>query len=178
MQLIRPVPMLLAIVCLVPSGGGLIAQTFPAKKSTAPASAPARTVELEHGTSTVPFELNSNKIYLDVKVNDTGPWPFVLDMGSSHSLLDLDLARQHKLSVTGIEKGVQGAGEVPSESGEVRVKTLALPGLSYRVGEMVAMPLTQIVGPAEGRAMRGTLGFDFLRQIVVEIDYARRKVTF
>jgi hypothetical protein len=99
-------------------------------------------------------------------------------MGSSHSLLDLDLARELKLTVTNIEKGVQGAGETPSESGQVAVKTLALPGVSYRVGEMVAIPLTRIVGPAEGRAIRGTLGFDLLEQVVVEIDYARRQVTF
>src|SRR5256885_10367552 len=57
-------------------------------------------------------------------------------------------------------------------------RSLALPGLSYRVGHMVGMPLTRVVGPAEGRAMRGTLGFDLFQQVVVEIDYARdRKST-
>src|SRR4051812_32818296 len=75
------------------------AQT-PATQTTAPTSVPASTVDLQRGGCTVPFELNSNKIYLNVKVNDTGPWPFVLDMGSNHSLLDLDLARELKLLVT------------------------------------------------------------------------------
>lgn len=172
MRSIRQATIPLAIAWILLMSRVLMAQT------SATAAAPARTVELERGGCTVPFELNSNKVYLNVKVNDTGPWPFVLDMGSNHSLLDLDLARQLKLSVTDIEKGVQGAGETPSESGQVAVKTLALPGLSYRVGEMVAIPLTRIVGPAEGRAMRGTLGFDLLEQVVVEIDYARRQVTF
>jgi hypothetical protein len=157
--------------------------TLHTSKSEAPsptsaAPAPARTVELPRGRFTVPFELNSNKIYLNVKVNDTGPWPCVLDMGSNHSLLDIDLARELKLPVTNIEEDTHGAGEVPSEAGQVQVKTLALPGLSYRVGEMVAMPLTRVVGPAEGRALRGTLGFDFLKQVVVEVDYVGRKVTF
>src|SRR3954471_4942067 len=171
----------LTFACVFLTGGPTIqkccAQT-PATQTGAPTTAAASTVELQRGGCTVPFELNSNKIHLNVKVNDSGPWPFVLDMGSNHSLLDLDLARELKLPVTGIEEGVHGAGEVPSQVGQVQVKTLALPRLAYRVGEMVAMPLTRVVGPAEGRAMRGTLGFDLLEQVVVEIDYVRRLVTF
>lgn len=167
MRLIRHAIIFLIITCVFPTGR-LVAQT----------PGPANVVELAPGGCTVPFELNSNKIYVKVKVNDTGPWPFVLDMGSSHSLLDLDLTRELKLEVTGIRKAVHGAGEVPSEVGEVEVKTLSLPGLSYRVGEMVAMPLTRVVGPAEGRALRGTLGFDLFQQVVVEVDYRRQQVTF
>src|SRR4051794_16662779 len=171
----------LTFACVFLTGGPTIqkccAQT-PATQTGAPTTAPASTVELQRGGCTVPFELNSNKIYLNVKVNDSGPWPFVLDMGSNHSLLDLDLARELKLSVTGIEEGVHGAGEVPSQAGQVQVKTLALPGLSYRVGEMVAVPLARVVGPAEGRTLCGTLGFDLLEQVVVEVDYVRRQVTF
>jgi hypothetical protein len=162
----------LAIACVFLTGW-LEAQTCGAQTTVT-----AKTVQLERGECTVPFELSSNKIYLKVKVNDSGPWPFVLDMGSNHSLLDLDLARELKLSVTDIQEDVHGAGETPSEAGQVQVKTLALPGLSYRVGEMVALPLTRVVGPAEGRAMRGTLGFDLLQQVVAEVDYARQQVTF
>jgi len=167
MRLIRLATILLVIICVFPTGR-LVAQ------------APAQTkpVELASGGCSVTFELNSNKIYLKVQVNDSGPWPFVLDMGSNHSLLDLDVARELKLAVTGIRKADHGAGEVPSEVGQVEVKTLSLPGLSYRVGEMVAMPLTRIVGPAEGRAMCGTLGFDLFQQVVVEVDYRRQQFTF
>src|SRR3954451_6049045 len=161
----------LTFACVFLTGGPTIqkccAQT-PATQTGAPTTAPASTVELQRGGGTVPFELNSNKIYLNVKVNDGGPWPFVLDMGSNHSLLDLDLARELKLPVTGIEEGVHGAGEVPRQVGQVGVKALASAGLACGVGEGVAMEPPLAVGPGEARAMRGTLGFDLLEQVVVE----------
>src|SRR4051812_35289988 len=91
MQPTRPTLLPLTLACIFLTAG------CAPQASKTPTSAPTRTVELARRGCTVPFELNSNKIYLNVKVNDAGPWPFVLDMGSNHSLLDLDLARELKL---------------------------------------------------------------------------------
>jgi hypothetical protein len=133
--------------------------------------------QLQGESCTAPFELNSNKIYVQVKVNGRGPWPFVMDTGAYHSIIDLELARELELDITGRE-GMRGAGEKQIEAGEVVVKELSLPGLTYRAGKIPTIPINRVVSPVEGRPLRGLLGAEVFNHFVVDIDYARRQVTF
>lgn len=56
------------------------------------------------------FELNSNHIYCPVRVNDTGPYWFMLDSGAIFNVLDTELAKS--LGVRSMHPAqASGAGE-------------------------------------------------------------------
>ena len=50
-------------------------------------------VALVSSAAGVAFELNSNKVYLPVRVNGKGPYPFVLDTGSISNVVDAERAK-------------------------------------------------------------------------------------
>ena len=76
-----------AAACIaVQSGVCLIG--WPAQPERAAAVAAANDGSL----LTLPFELASNKIYMQTTVNGKGPFPFVLDTGAPYTVLDWDLA--------------------------------------------------------------------------------------
>lgn len=57
---------------------------------------PAGRLEFENGRDTrgIPFQLNSDKIYLQTTVNGEGPFWLVLDTGSPGMILDSGSARR------------------------------------------------------------------------------------
>src|SRR5688572_22539501 len=97
---------------------------------------------------TLPFELASNKIYMQTTVNGKGPFPFVLDTGAPYTVLDWDLAEGLGISVfrTG---DVGGAGHGTVKLGTANGVRLGVGGLRYRPGRMEVIPLNQTLALAE-----------------------------
>jgi hypothetical protein len=119
----------------------------------------------------VPFELNSNKIYLEAHVGPEKRW-FILDSGAPVTFLDRDLAVALGLNPKGNSEDA-GLGESPVEIG-------AAPGIVLRLGELELpprdvqiMPLDEILRRFEGRTVGGLVGNDIISSYVVEIDYER-----
>ncbi|HKR14651.1 MAG TPA: aspartyl protease family protein [Pyrinomonadaceae bacterium] len=123
--------------------------------------------------ATVPFELNGRHIILKGKVNSQ-PIEFVLDTGDQYAIVDLDVAKQMNLSLYG-QVGVGGAGASVSMGALVKDATFtldALPGFSQPV--KMALPLGNVLSKRAGRAFQGIIGYEFIREFVVEIDYQAR----
>jgi hypothetical protein len=125
----------------------------------------------------IPFELNSDKMYLRVKINDGGPYWLVLDTGSPGMILDTRVAEE-----LGVETDepvrVGGAGENPFMLANAKAKFDAvLPGIRLldqpaRVGGIDA-----VVGPFEGRRIDGVLGgYNVFSEFIVEIDYTAQTI--
>jgi len=119
----------------------------------------------------VPFELNSNKIYLEVRVGSEKRW-FILDSGAPVTFLDRDLALSLGLNAKGNTEDA-GLGESPIEIG-------AAPGIVLQLGELELpprdvqiMPLDAVLRRFEGRTVGGLVGNDVISSYVVEIDYER-----
>ena len=62
------------------------------------------------GQTPIGFELNANKIYLPIRVNNRGPYWFILDTGSVSNVVDTDLANRLSIAA-GDSFEARGAGE-------------------------------------------------------------------
>src|SRR5262249_44279077 len=120
----------------------------------------------------IPFELNSNKLFLRVQVNQQPCW-FILDNGASFNVLDRDRAAALGISSHG-QSEERGAGDRTITSAIATGISLALPGLVLPRQEIHVISLGPTVARSEGRAVEGLLGYDFFKRFVVEIDYERR----
>jgi hypothetical protein len=126
-----------------------------------------------------PFEITSNKPFVQVSVNGSGPQWFILDSGcSGGSVIARECAERLKLGRGDEAKQHLGAGA------GVAVGVATTPDVTLRIGgDTLRAPLLRVftlahVAPFEGRSVDGLLGEDFLRRHVVEIDYAQRKIRF
>lgn len=120
---------------------------------------------------TIPFELASNKIYIETKVNGQGPYPFVLDTGAPFSVIDWDLAE--KLGIKVFRTGeIGGAGHGTVKLGSTVGVGLSMHGLRYRPSRMESIPLNSTLSLAEGRDVQGLIGADVLERFVSEYNFA------
>jgi PDZ domain len=107
----------------------------------------------------IPFEFVGNHIYLRARVNGSEPLWFLLDTGATASYLD-----QQRVAV--LAPGNQG-DSVRSAS------------ISFYGGRPINQKFSLRsfgFSAYDGHAIDGMLGYDFISQFVVEIDYAKRIV--
>lgn len=123
----------------------------------------------------IPFELGgSNHIFIQARVNGSGPFCFILDTGAATSMIDQRLARRLGLNVEGKIEG-RTSGDNSFDVGFVKNVSFVLPGV-----ELIHQAIGTVqLGPSEpllGRAIAGLLGYDFISRFVVEIDYATKRI--
>ncbi len=135
---------------------------------------PGGEVVFDNGRSAVgiPFELNSDKIYLHVKLNDSGPYWLVLDTGSPGMILDTGVAKELGIS-TGEKFPVGAAGENPFTLAPADSTFDAfVPGMMLLDQPAHVGAINAIVGPYEGRRIDGVLGgYNVFAKYIVEVDY-------
>jgi predicted aspartyl protease len=108
-------------------------------------------------------------ILIEAHVNDRGPFQFAIDSGTSATAISPELARD--LGLQGSPIGPATAGGAQSAMTAARTETLRVGraevrGLAVVIGEFLAM-LSQVVG----RRLDGIVGYNFLRNFKVAIDY-------
>lgn len=119
---------------------------------------------------TIPFELTGRHIILKGKVNGQ-PLSFVLDTGDQYAILDLDLAKQMNLNLSG-EVRAGGAGATISTGSMVNGASFTLDGLEgFSQPVKMALPLGKTLSPRSGRPFEGIIGEEFIKEFVVEVDY-------
>jgi len=125
----------------------------------------------------LPFEIASNKPFVQVSINGSSKQWFILDTGCAGTSV---IAREYAQRV-GLKGGAEatshlGAGEgVQVGVATVSDVTLDVGGAAMEAPELRIFPLAH-VAPFEGRRVDGLLGQDFLERNVVEIDYASRRI--
>jgi len=125
---------------------------------------------------TFPFELIANGIYLPMRVNGTGPFPFELDTGSFNSIVASELAAEMGIQTTGTTTG-SGAGSGSFIAGKVKELSFEFPEgvtASTRAGASVSMAG---LWPLIARRVYGDVGHDVIQYCVVEIDYEKKMLT-
>jgi predicted aspartyl protease len=138
-----------------------------------PLSPPPHTSAAEPGE--VQFELAGTggaALVVPVKVNGTGPYPFVLDTGATLTCVDQQLATELELREP---VGRIGFGAGVGGSGQMRLVSID----SLQVGEAktssligCALDLQSIKGA--GLDVRGLLGLNFLKEYRVTLDFTNR----
>jgi hypothetical protein len=144
----------------------LAASSSPALQTTKPfAAAPV----------SVPFDLVTRHIVLHVKVNNSRPLSFVLDTGDRVGIIDIDVAKELGLKLQG-QVRVGGAGSETLLGSTVQDATWTLPGLEgFSQPIRLAIPLGRLESRF-GHDFDGIIGAEFIKQFVLEIDYAARVI--
>jgi hypothetical protein len=121
----------------------------------------------------LPFEAFGGKPYIKGIANGK-PISIIVDTGASTSIVDLELAEQFGApSVHEIKVG--GVGSNTSKGLMLRDFEVRLVGSSLTHEVSIAVPL-DAVGAMAGRRLEMVLGYDFLKNYVVQFDYAQRRL--
>ena len=125
-------------------------------------------------STTVPFALLNNHIYLDVTLNGKGPFRILCDTGGAN-VVTPELARELGLRSEGALQG-QGAGEKSEDVGMTKVETLGL-GEATLLNQVFAVFDFTALGDVEGLPLRGLVGYEVFKRFVTRIDYEHRRLT-
>lgn len=124
---------------------------------------------------TIPFELRSNKITVDTKVNAEGPYPFVVDTGAPMTVLDWPLAQKLGLRVQSTGE-VGGAGEGRVKLGSTSGVRVSVGSLRFQPERLEVIPLNETLSAAEGRDVLGLIGGDILERFACEFDFPNSRL--
>jgi hypothetical protein len=126
----------------------LVLVTLPTRAQSVPAS-----FVFDNGrdATNIPFEMAANHIYVRVRLNNGSPLWFLLDSGAAENALLIDPKRVAR----------------PERSA-----TVALAGVTLNSQALEPRPLN--FASSDGHPLDGVLTYGFLRNFVVDIDYADR----
>jgi predicted aspartyl protease len=130
---------------------------------------------LEGEAAEVPFRTFHNLMLVDVAINGGEPRPFILDTGASGTVVDIAAVEVGPDADLGTVT-MRGAGG-EEEVALVKLDSLGLGGarlLGPTVARADLAPLRRMIGVD----LAGIVGYDFLRNFVVEVDYDNSSVTF
>jgi predicted aspartyl protease len=116
----------------------------------------------------IPLEIDNNLLLLRVSVNGSKPLRFIFDTGASHSGIDAKRATELGLKTEGQATGMATGG--PIEGTFIRGVSFKVPGaeVSNQVIFSMAFPTVP------GFEFDGVIGYDFINQFVIEIDYLNK----
>jgi PDZ domain/Aspartyl protease len=118
----------------------------------------------------IPLEIDNNIIFLKVRVNGSRPLKFVFDTGASVSGINSAL-----LAELGLKPGRQAQGT--ATGGNIQVGLINGVSLSVE-GAEVANQIIASLSLAETPCVEfdGFIGYDFINQFIVEIDYQAKVI--
>lgn len=129
----------------------------------------ARPGSAESSAPTVPLRMAGTAPVVDVFVNGTGPYPFLLDTGSSHSVVDATLAAAlgaARVARTRVSTSAGDAWAAVVRLDDVRLGPLQAAGLLA----------TELPGDQLPPGVAGVVGRDLLGTRAFTIDYAARRL--
>lgn len=138
-----------------------------------PAGTAAQAAASSSAPVTIPFELVTRHIMVNVRVNNSRPLSFVFDTGDKVGIIDSDVAQELGLKLEG-QVHVGGAGAEKLGGATVKNATWTLDGLDgFSQPVRLALPLGRMAARF-GNDFDGIIGSDFIKQFVVEVDYQQR----
>jgi Aspartyl protease/PDZ domain len=121
----------------------------------------------------IPFQLAKGFILVQVRVNNTRVRWFIFDTGASASVIDAQVAKELRLRAQGKVKGT---------ANENAIETELFPGVSFALSgvkvfnqTVASLPLDSL-SSVTARPISGIIGYDFIENFVVEVDYASRTI--
>jgi hypothetical protein len=141
----------------------------------APAPPPPDFVLADGKTSTsVPFELINNHIYVQVRLNGKGPFRLLCDTGGAN-VVTPELAAELGLKSEGALQG-RGVGEKSEDIALTKVDTLQLGDVRLRDQVFLVFPLGPFAA-VEGIPQYGLVGYEVFKRFVVKVDYEKSLLT-
>lgn len=141
----------------------------------APPAPPPPDFAIAGGTSTtVPFELLNNHIYVQVKLNGKGPFRMLCDTGGAN-IVTPELAKDLGLKAEGALQG-RGVGEASEDVGLAQVETLQLGEATLKSQPFAVFPMASF-SQVEGVPSGGLVGYEIFKRFVVTVDYENSRLT-
>jgi hypothetical protein len=125
------------------------------------------------GTTTVPFKLINNHIYVEVKLNDKS-YEFLFDTGG-RNVITPTTARQLGLTSQGALQG-SGVGEKSEDFGLTRVARVEI-GHAHLDDQAFVVIALESFGAVEGLPIAGIVGYEVFKRFIVRTDYDRLQIT-
>ncbi|HEX8285428.1 MAG TPA: aspartyl protease family protein [Pyrinomonadaceae bacterium] len=124
----------------------------------------------------VPFTFEKGYVIVAGTIKGKEPAEFVVSTGATNTTLDTGMLEKHKLKIFYTGVGVMTGFTDPTVSfatvPDVRVGPASAASINARLGS------TAEVSKLVGRAISGTLGYDFFKGRTVQLDFGKRVMRF
>jgi len=125
----------------------------------------------------VPFEFVANQIILQIKIGGKGPYSMLLDTDTDPSAIDLATAHELGLRLDARSFPASGGGAEGNLVQLTRLPTVELGAVVAKDVAAGAIDLKKLAAKL-GRPLQGVLGYSFLKDRIVQIDYTASKIRF
>lgn len=125
----------------------------------------------------VPFEFEHNQIIVQVKIAGKGPFNMLLDTNTDPSAIDAATARELGLNVGPKGATATGGGTETNTVYPTRLPNVELGSVIAKEVFAATIDLTKL-GDRIGKPIHGVLGYSFLKDRIVQIDYPNLKLRF
>ena len=115
-------------------------------------------------------------ILVKVLVDGDGPFQFALDTGASRTILGQDVARRLNLRTEGATTGTGAGGGI--EVITAKVRSFAVGDACVASHEVAIGAFVETISTAANAKIEGIVGYNFLNQFQVTIDYPRAEIEF
>jgi hypothetical protein len=125
-------------------------------------------------STTIPFDLIENHVYLNVMLNGKGPYRFIFDTGGAN-IIDPEVAREIGTVGKGSAQGA-GVGATTEALNFAKVDSLAIGNATLKEQLFGVAPVRLGFGISGGRSIDGLIGFEVLARFITTFDYANDTV--
>jgi predicted aspartyl protease len=125
----------------------------------------------------VPFELIHNEVVVEVKIAGKGPFSMLVDTDTDPSAIDLATARDLGLNMGSKGYPASGGGTDANVVYPSKLPVVELGDIVAKELSVAAIDLSKLAGKL-GRPIHGVLGYSFLKDRIVQIDYPALKIRF
>ena len=125
----------------------------------------------------VPFEFVHNQIVVQVKIGGKGPFNMLVDTNTDPSAIDAATARELGLSIGSSGAPATGGGTEVNMTFPTTLPTVELGSISAKQVTAATIDMSRISERIE-RKIHGVLGFSFLKDRIIQIDYTNLKLRF
>ena len=125
----------------------------------------------------IPFEFLHNQIVIQVKMGGKGPFNMLVDTNTDPSAIDFATARDLGLAIGTKGYVPTGGGTEANPTYAARLPSIELGGFVTKDVAAATVDLTKI-SQRIGKPIHGVLGFSFLKDRVIQIDYPNSKLRF
>jgi hypothetical protein len=124
-------------------------------------------------STTMPFKLINNHMYVEVRLNGQGPFEFLFDTGGSN-VITPTIARQLGLKPEGAFQG-NGSGEKSQDVGLVKVAREDIGG-AHLDNQVFAVIALESFSNVEGKPITGIFGYEVFKRLIVKTDYEHHQI--
>lgn len=135
---------------------------------------PDYTIAGGKSSTTIPFELINNHIYVNATINGKGPYRVLCDTGGAN-VVTPTLARELGLQSQGALQG-RGVGEKSEDVGLAKVQSLQV-GDATLSNQLFAIFPLEAFSNVEGITEQGLIGYEIFKRFVVKVDYEHHLLT-